>query len=91
MPPPDVELGRAVQVICEKVRDVLMRNPYAWQVAAWESTCAGKDVIVIAGTGSGKSLVYQGMQYAKPGAIVLIVSPLLALMKDQVCLRRQRI
>ena len=47
----------------------------------------GKDTMVRAGTGAGKSLCYQGLTLLRPGATVLVVSPLIALMEDQV-LRR---
>lgn len=53
---------------------------------------AGKDVFVALPTGYGKSLCYAALPFAfdcvrsvsKPSSIVLVVSPLLVLMKDQV-------
>src|SRR5579885_809884 len=44
---------------------------------------AGRDVLAVLPTGAGKSLVYQLAAQLLPGATV-VVSPLLALMKDQV-------
>ena len=43
-----------------------------------------KDVVVSAGTGSGKSLPYQLIFLIKKENIVLVVSPTIALMSDQV-------
>ena len=43
----------------------------------------GHDVVVSSGTGSGKSLVYQGMALAKENGIVLVISPLISIMEDQ--------
>jgi len=48
-----------------------------------ESAIAGKDVIGILPTGGGKSLCFQYMA-VHTGRIVLVISPLIALMKDQV-------
>ena len=50
----------------------------------------GKDVFVTLPTGYGKSLIYSVLPYAYDelrgcrGSIVIVVSPLLSLMKDQV-------
>jgi ATP-dependent DNA helicase RecQ len=54
-----------------------------------ESILAGKDAVVVMPTGSGKSLCYQLPAMILDGA-TLVVSPLIALMKDQVDALRAR-
>src|SRR5919201_138971 len=48
-----------------------------------EKVMAGRSVVAVMPTGSGKSLCYQLPALALPG-LTLVVSPLIALMKDQV-------
>ena len=52
-----------------------------------EATMAGENVLAILPTGAGKSLCYQVpalSRYAKTGALTVVISPLVALMADQV-------
>ncbi|MFZ9661807.1 MAG: RecQ family ATP-dependent DNA helicase, partial [Chitinophagaceae bacterium] len=57
------------------------------QKAVIESLLAGKDTFVIKPTGGGKSLCYQLPAIISPGCAI-IISPLIALMKNQVDLVR---
>jgi ATP-dependent DNA helicase RecQ len=61
------------------------------QAKAIESLLAGEHALVVMPTGAGKSLIYQLTALLRPG-LTLVISPLIALMKDQVDgLSRQRI
>ena len=53
------------------------------QAAAVQALLAGSDVVLVMPTGSGKSLCYQLAALLLPGT-TLVISPLIALMKDQV-------
>lgn len=50
---------------------------------AIETLLAGQDLLVVMPTGAGKSLIYQAASFHLPG-LTLVISPLIALMQDQV-------
>jgi superfamily II RNA helicase len=58
-----------------------------WQIAAASEFLMGRDVMVVTGTGSGKSMCYLLTAMAKLDGIVMVLSPLLSLMEDQVTCR----
>ncbi len=53
------------------------------QVEAIEAILGGRDLLAVMPTGAGKSLCFQLPALVRPG-LTLVVSPLIALMKDQV-------
>ena len=55
----------------------------AHQAEAIEANLAGRDLLLVLPTGGGKSLCYQAPALVRPG-LTVVVSPLIALMKDQV-------
>ncbi len=56
---------------------------YPLQERAIDALCSGNDVLLMAPTGGGKSLVYQSVGLIRDG-IGIIISPLLSLMAQQV-------
>jgi ATP-dependent DNA helicase RecQ len=68
----------------EMLRRVFGHNDFLpGQEAVLRSVTAGRNLLVVMPTGSGKSLLYQLPALLTPG-ITLVISPLIALMKDQV-------
>lgn len=59
------------------------------QIDAIQSILSGQHTLVVMPTGSGKSLIYQLAALHLPG-ITLVISPLIALMKDQVDSMKRR-
>jgi ATP-dependent DNA helicase RecQ len=74
----------ALLLALEKLRDVFkIRSLRPGQAEIIESVLAGRDTLAVMPTGSGKSLTYQLPSLVLPGP-TLVVSPLLALIEDQV-------
>ena len=73
--------------IRELIREItfeLQKTPFLWQQDAFKHALDGRDVVVSAGTGSGKSLIFQGLCFAAPQGIVLVICPLKAIIMEQV-------
>ncbi len=60
-----------------------IRELRPFQEQAMRANLAGSDLLLVLPTGGGKSLCFQGPALVRPG-LTLVVSPLIALMKDQV-------
>ncbi|RDX43274.1 hypothetical protein OH76DRAFT_1361351, partial [Lentinus brumalis] len=62
--------------------------PREWQLRAMQRILEGHDVMTVAGTGAGKSLVFALVAIAAALAgfdgLIIVVSPLKALQNDQV-------
>ncbi|CAN5416240.1 DNA helicase RecQ [soil metagenome] len=94
---PRVPVNRALQVglkqmteaeLTEKVKEHFGFDGFkGLQVDAIQSLLSGKDTFVIMPTGGGKSLCYQLPALINEG-VAIVVSPLIALMKNQVDLVR---
>jgi superfamily II DNA helicase RecQ len=67
-----------------RAQAILQKKPFFWQLEIAEAVLRGEDVIVDVGTGSGKTLCFALPLLKDDTDIVLIVSPLTALMIDQV-------
>ena len=73
------------ELVLDKVSAKFGFPPKDWQMEAMTSILSGSDVVVSAGTGSGKSLAFQGPGTCiKKGQIIIVVAPLNSLMSNHV-------
>jgi ATP-dependent DNA helicase RecQ len=79
-PPETAALARAAALLAERFGHAAFREG---QPEALASVLAGRNLLAVMPTGSGKSLLYQLPALVQDG-LTLVVSPLIALMKDQV-------
>lgn len=70
--------------LAAKAQAILQKKPFVWQLEITEAILRGEDVIVDVGTGSGKTLCFALPLLKDETDMVLVVSPLTALMVDQV-------
>ena len=81
-------IDRAIEAVCTNLGYAGLTPE---QEKAVRSFVSGRDVFLSLPTGSGKSLcfaalpwIFDELHQRKGGSIVIVVSPLIALMKDQV-------
>ncbi|KAJ7214060.1 hypothetical protein GGX14DRAFT_618231, partial [Mycena pura] len=60
------------------------KPPYDWQINVSEAFVLSLDVVVIAGTGAGKTMPFMMPLLLHPEKYSLVISPLKVLQQDQV-------
>ena len=89
MPSPEDDSGGEERTPLGVLRDIFGFDGFrGQQLAIIEHVIAGGDAVVLMPTGGGKSLCYQVPALLRAG-LGVVVSPLIALMKDQVDALRQ--
>lgn len=74
----------------DKIGDLVVKKlglefkPDDWQLEAVSKAKQGYDIIICAGTGYGKSLVFEAFVVLLPGKVIIVISPLKALEEEQV-------
>jgi ATP-dependent DNA helicase RecQ len=88
--PEEAQDPSAVKAKLEEVREKLGFAEWRpGQVEIMERLLAGEDVLAVMPTGSGKSVTFQVPALVGPG-LTLVISPLIALMRDQIENLRER-
>ncbi len=88
-PNPNEQQGSPARSLEELLRDVFKLPSFRpHQERACRAVLDGRDVLLVMPTGAGKSLCYQLPGLAR-GGTTLVVSPLIALMEDQVAKMQQ--
>ena len=80
-PPPAFDLTVIKELIQDGFGIATIKD---WQLRSMQQLLDGKDIVVMAGTGSGKSLIFQGIVFARNDGIVLVIALLTGLIYDQV-------
>lgn len=82
-----------LNAITDATERIFGYRPREWQLEVMVKVLEGNDCIVIAGTGSGKSLVYAllaiAAELAQGSGVIIVTCPLKALQEDQVSTRAQ--
>ena len=78
--------------LAEKASQIFHKQPFEWQLDVPHVVLCGKDIVVDAGTGSGKTMCFSlPLLLDETGTeIILTISPLMALMIDQVNILNNR-
>ena len=77
-----------LDVLAARAESILHKKPFAWQLEIADAILQGNDVIVDIGTGSGKTLCFALPLLKDKTDMVLVISPLTALMVDQVRIKK---
>jgi superfamily II DNA helicase RecQ len=78
--PAEINVHRLVA----QAQELLGCEPFEWQLEVTKAILGGEDVIVDVGTGNGKSLCFSLPLLINKNDVNLVISPLTALMIDQV-------
>ncbi|KDQ16008.1 hypothetical protein BOTBODRAFT_623276 [Botryobasidium botryosum FD-172 SS1] len=81
-PMSDEERQKTREKLIEIAREKFHFTPYEWQIEVTLAIIEGRDTVCIAGTGSGKSLLF-ALPSLLTGKMTLVLSPLNVLEEDQ--------